>query len=333
MQMKSLGELKAVDLRTFWPGEASDFTPWLAQHENLKQLGAALGLIDLEPVQSEVSVGPFSADILAIEGSTGAYVVIENQLGRTDHDHLGKALTYSSALGAKTIVWVAATFTDEHRKALDWLNQNTTEDLAFFGVQVELWSIGDSLPAVRFNVVSRPSETLKQAVSQAHSDLTPAKRLQLEWWVAFRDALLNAKILASAQSPRPQYWYNIALGRAGIHLSAIANVEENRLGVRLYMQNRYGAAAALAQLETQKQAIEGEVGEPLLWNPNPDAIDKIVLLQRQADLHQRDQWPGYLKWLVDAVARMRKAFALRVKALQLEKSEESLEGETDGLGD
>jgi hypothetical protein len=292
--MKSLGELTAVDLRTVWPGEASDFTPWLAQPENLKRLGAALGL-ELEPVQSEVAVGPFSADILATEGSTGSYVVIENQLEKTDHDHLGKALTYSSALGAKTVVWVAATFTDEHRKALDWLNQNTTEDLEFFGVQVELWSIGDSLPAVRFNVVSRPSESLKQAVSQAHGDLPPAKRLQLEWWIAFREALLNSKVLASAQSPRPQYWYNVALGRAGIHLSAVANVEENWFGVRLYMQHKHGAAAALAQLEAQKQAIEGEVGERLSWNPNPEAIDKVILLQRQADLHHRDQWPGYLQ--------------------------------------
>jgi hypothetical protein len=327
--MKPLGELKSVDLRTVWPGEASDFTPWLAQPENLKQLGAALA-IELEPEQTEVSVGPFAADILAREVSTGSYVVIENQLGKTDHDHLGKALTYSSALGAKTIIWVAAVFTDEHRKALDWLNQNTIEELAFFGVQVELWSIGDSLPAVRFNVVSRPSEELRQAVSLAQGDLTPAKRLQLEWWVAFRDALLNAKVVTSAQSPRPQYWYNIAIGRAGIHLSAIANVEENRLGVRLYMQHSHGAASALAQLQVQKQAIEAEIGEPLVWNPNPDAIDKIILLQRQADLHQRDLWPGYLEWQVNAVARMRKAFASRVKMLQLDKGQGGPNPEANG---
>jgi hypothetical protein len=152
----------------------------------------------------------------------------------------------------------------------------------------------------------------------------------LEWWIAFKEAMLSAKIVASAQSPRPQYWYNIALGRAGIHLSATANVEENRLGVRLYMQNKYGAEAALAQLELQKKEIEADVGEPLLWNPNPEAIDKIVLLQRDADLHKSDLWPGYLQWQVDAVARMRKAFGARVKMLQLDKTEGGVDAEANG---
>lgn len=330
--MKVLGELKAVDLREVWPGEASDFTPWLAQDENLKQLGTAIGL-ELEPEQVEVAVGPFSADILAREASTSSYVVIENQLGKTDHDHLGKALTYSSALGAKTIVWVAGDFTDEHRKALDWLNENTIDGLAFFGVQVELWSINDSLPAVRFNVISRPSEAQRTIVSQAQGELTPGRRLQLEWWTAFREALLKAKVVPSAQSPRPQYWYNVALGRAGIHLSAIANVEANKLGVRVYMQGKHGAASALMQLEAQKQDIESEVGEQLHWNPNPDAIDKVILLQRQAEFSQRDRWAEYLQWQVNAVDRMRQAFAPRVKMLQLDKLPSGVDSEKLALQD
>jgi hypothetical protein len=299
-----------------WPNEAADFTPWLAHPDNIKRLGAAIGF-ELEVEHMEVAVGPFSADILARESATGNYVVIENQLGRTDHDHLGKCLTYAAALGAKTVVWVAATFTDEHRKTLDWLNGNSIEDFSFFGVQVELWAIDESKPAVRFNVVSRPAE-LRPGVVIANTELTPTTRLQLEWWTAFREALIVAKALPSVQTPRAKYWYNIALGKTGYHLSATANVDECLIGVRVYMMHRYGGEAALNQLLESHAEIEQAVGEPLLWNPNPEASDKVIVLKRKADIRIKDQWTDHLKWMVDAVVRLRKVFGPRIRALQLD---------------
>jgi hypothetical protein len=317
MNDASLGNLRPVDARTMWPNEAAHFTPWLAHPDNINRLGEAIGF-ELEVEHTEVAVGPFAADILARETATGNYVVIENQLNRTDHDHLGKSLTYAAALGAKTVVWVATEFTDEHRKTLDWLNDNSVEDLSFFGVQVELWAIDESKPAVRFNVVSRPTELLRPAKVAANAELTPTRRLQLEWWTAFRDALLAAKALPSAQSPRAQYWYNVALGKQGYHLSGTANVDECLIGVRVYMMHRYGADSALHQLLEHRSEIEKAVGEPLIWNPNPEASDKVILLQRKADIRIKDQWPDHLKWMVDAVVRLRKVFGPRIKALQLD---------------
>lgn len=143
-----LGEIEKLDVRNVWAHEASNFTPWLAEEENIARLGSAIGL-ELEVENTEVSVGPFSADILARDSGSSAYVIIENQLSKTDHDHLGKAITYAAGLNAGTIVWVAPEFTQEHRKAIDWLNDNSVGDVAFYGVQVELWTIDDSNSTLR----------------------------------------------------------------------------------------------------------------------------------------------------------------------------------------
>lgn len=314
---EKLGTLKRVDVRSLWPDEAADFTPWLAREENIARLGEALGL-ELEVEHTEVAVGPYSADILARDSGSGDPVVIENQLGKTNHDHLGKAITYAAALGASAVVWVAADFTEEHRKAVDWLNDNGSGDISFFGVRVELWQIDDSRPAVRFNVVGKPAEVAaKAALAVGTPELTEVRKLQLEWWTAFRQALVESKAVPSARAPRPQYWYDVPLGRAGIHLSNTANTYDNRIGVRVYLRQRHGGEAALAQLQEWKKEIESEIGQALQWNPNPDNRDKIIALYRDADLARRDKWPEYLQWMVDTTQRFRQAFGPRLKLLQL----------------
>jgi hypothetical protein len=146
--------MQRVDLREVWSNEGTDFTPWLARDENIELLGEALGLT-LEVEAQEKGVGPFRADILCKDADTNSWVLIENQLGRTDHVHLGQLLTYAAGLNAVTVVWIADTFTEEHRAALDWLNNITGEEFRFFGLEVELWRIGESPIAPKFNVVSK----------------------------------------------------------------------------------------------------------------------------------------------------------------------------------
>lgn len=128
-----LGRLERVELRNVWASEATDFTPWLARAENMSVLGEALN-IDLELEAQERSVGPFRADLLCKDIDTGRWVLIENQLERTDHTHLGQLLTYASGLDAVTIVWVAARFTEEHRSTLDWLNKITNDRFSLFRI-------------------------------------------------------------------------------------------------------------------------------------------------------------------------------------------------------
>ena len=313
-----LGEIQKVEPRQLWPNEAADFTPWLAREENLARLGAAIGL-ELEFENKEVAVGPYFADILARDTANGEYVVIENQLGKTDHDHLGKALTYAAVLDASAVVWIALLFADEHTKALDWLNDHTSDEVSFFGVRLELWSIDDSRPAIRFNLTSRPTEIVRDAAAlKAQGQLTPAKRLQLEWWTEFREALKEAGVVPSLQSPRPQGWYNVALGRSGIHLSVIAAAYEGRIGVRVYLRHKAGGDVALEQLLEQRSAIEEEIGAELQWNPRPENQDKVISVERPANLEDRGTWEEHMAWLVDMTHRFRGAFGPRVRKLDLE---------------
>ena len=155
--MSELGELQPVDIREIWTREDEDFTPWLFEQENLNRLASVLNM-EFKPVGKEVEVGQFYADILCRNTADNSLVVIENQLRGTDHKHLGQALTYAAGLKATTIIWISTVFTDEHCDVLDLLNAITNENYKFFGVEIELWQIGDSLPAPIFNIVSKPKD-------------------------------------------------------------------------------------------------------------------------------------------------------------------------------
>ena len=161
MATPNLAKIERVDLREAWPNEAVDFTPWLA--ENIAVLGEALGM-DLELQDTEAAVGGYSLDVLATDLNQNRPVIIENQLETTNHDHLGKLITYAAGYDANVVVWLTRDFRDEHRQALDWLNQRTGEETQFFGVVVELWRIGDSLPAPYFKAVATPNDWRKMQV-------------------------------------------------------------------------------------------------------------------------------------------------------------------------
>ncbi len=310
-----LGQLKKLKLRSVWNHEERDFTPWLSEEGHLSALSDALGM-DLQLERIEVPVGPYSADILARDVS-GEYVVIENQFGKTNHDHLGKLLTYGAILGASTVVWIAEHFTDEHRKTMDWLNEQTIDSLSMYAVQLEVLQIDDSPPAIRFNVISEPNQVVRAAVAAKSSGpLTEAQQTQLEFWTIFQKRLLEKKVIPSAQTPRPQYWFDVALGRSNITLSNILDTYAGRVGVRVYLGNKI-ADSALAQLEADKVAIEKEIGAKLLWNPTPEKRDKVIALYRKVDLADRESWPEYCDWLVEHVRKFRKAFMPRVKKLEL----------------
>lgn len=148
-----LGKLKEIkDLRKVWAHEALDFTPWLAEEENLSELADAVGL-EITLDETESSVGDFSVDIFAKETGTDRKIIIENQLEDTNHDHLGKLITYASGKDAEIIIWVVKRAREEHRSAVEWLNNHTDENIGFFLVEIKLYQIGESQIAPKFNVI------------------------------------------------------------------------------------------------------------------------------------------------------------------------------------
>jgi hypothetical protein len=319
MSVNDLGKLVRIDLRDVWSSESSHFTPWLAREENLLTLGEALGL-ELEFEAQEKAVGPFRADILCKDIGTGAWVLIENQLERTDHAHLGQLLTYASGLEAVTIVWIAARFTEEHRSTLDWLNRITDETFRFFGVEVELWRIGGSPAAPRFNIVSKPNNWNKLVTQAARAiddgELTSTKTLQVAYWGALGGLLVaNGGSLARERKPQPQSWMSYSIGRSGFGLNASMARPKRQVRAELYMSNP-NAKAFFHLLHAQQADIEAELGYKLFWEELPEGKDtRISVALDEVDPANQADWVRQHEWLVARLNEFYRVFVNRVRML------------------
>jgi len=223
MSQINIGQLKKIDLREVWKSEPGDFTPWLAREDNIKLLGDTIG-IELEVEAQEKAVGPFSADILCKDMINDHWVLVENQLERTDHTHLGQLMTYAAGLDAVTIIWIAQRFTDEHRAAVDWLNEISAEGFNFFGLEIELWQIGNSAQAPKFNIVCKPNNWSRTVRSTRETgNLTDTQKLQLEFFAQYK-AYLDENTSIKSTNPQPRHYMNHSLGRSGFNLSSIASI-------------------------------------------------------------------------------------------------------------
>jgi hypothetical protein len=320
VNQKPLGTLSAVELREYWPDEAKNFTPWL--EHNIGLLGEALGL-DLEVVERERSVGPFSADLVCKNTADGTLLLVENQLEKTDHSHLGQILTYAGGLDAMSVVWVARRFTEEHRAAVDWLNRATRDDYSFFGVEIELWRIGESHPAPRFNLVSMPNDWSKIVKSVSVGDsLTDTGRAQVAFWEAFRTHLQDRGSALKAGKAQPQSWLNLSVGRSGFVLSAIAsrfdvesNAWEGVLRAELVLE-RDSDRHYFRQLQAQKEEIHSEVDEPLVWHDPPDTKSCKVYFKTTADVTDESSWSKQHDWLRSHLERLDTVFRKRIQRLE-----------------
>lgn len=313
MTKPNLGALEIVDLRDIWKDEARDFSPWLAQPEHLALLGQTIGL-ELELSEQEAAVGDFAADLLCKSIADDTWVLIENQIEKTDHRHLGQILTYAAGLDAKTIIWIAARFTDEHRAAFDWLNDHTNEDVSFFGLEVEIWKIGDSLPAPKFNIVSKPNDWSRNVKTTATAgEMTDTKRRQLEFWREYKSWAEETQGLR-LQDARPQHWLLMTIGRTGFHVSAIITSEKPELRVELTL-NSSQAKQQFVALEKHKESVQARVDLPLQWVSSEGTKSAKVYVRQSGDFADQAQRKNHFEWLAKYMKIFRNVFSPLVKQI------------------
>ena len=307
--MPNLGTIRKItDLRTIWPHEAHDFTKWLAKEENLAALSDAIG-IDIVLTETESSVGSFNVDIFATEEGTSRKIIIENQLEDTNHDHLGKIITYASGKGAEIIVWIVKRARDEHRQAVEWLNQHTDENIGFFLVEIELWAIDDSLPAPKFNVIERPNDWAK--TMKAVEGLSETKKLQLEFWSAFTDYASHNPAIQQhfkKRKPQAQHWYSQSVGSALYEVNFLVNSQKKNIGADIYIWNN---KELFEHFRKHRQEIEQELGFKAEWIEATKACR--ILVSHNGDIKKTESWPHLFDWFCTILPKL-KAVAKKYEA-------------------
>lgn len=309
------GEIQKVPLREMWPHEASDFTPWLA--ENIDELGKALGM-DLEVIEQEASVGDFSLDILAKDLGTSHSVIIENQLTQTDHDHLGKLITYSAGFNATTVIWISEAIREEHRQALDWLNQRTDSETSFFGVVVEVIKIDNSKPAFNFKLVASPNEWQKNKKRKAQSSSISTKGEKYKiYFQSLIDTLRETHRFTSAKAGQPQNWYSFSSGVSGIYYGAnFAQGGKARVELYIDLGDQDKNKFIFDELIKNKDNIENDFGVQISWERLDDKRASRLAVYMDGSIDDSDSNLESIQlWHIDNLLKLKKVFGGKISSL------------------
>jgi len=301
-----LSRITKVNPREVWKHEAHDFTQWLVKKDNIEILAEELEL-SFDHVVAEAAAGRYNVDVVADETDLKCKVIIENQLEATDHKHLGQILTYASAYDASVIIWVVTDYTEEHRQAIDWFNRNMHAGISFFLVQVEVYRIGDSDAAPKFNVICEPNNWSKTIKSSSSGDVVSAtKLLQMEFWEGLKSyAAEQSMVVNLSRTPRPQHWFSIAIGSSRCGLSLTLNTQKERLGCELYIADD---SKLYQRLAADKNLIENKLGETLEWLELPEATASRILLLKDGNPKNREEWGKYYQWYCQQINAFYKTF-------------------------
>ncbi len=302
----NLGKLKEIkDLRKVWPHEALDFTPWLAEEDNLMLLSDAVG-IDITVDETESSVGNFNVDIYATEIGTERKIIIENQLEDTNHDHLGKLITYASGKSADVVIWVVKRAREEHRSAIEWLNNHTDENIAFFLIEIKLYQIGDSDIAVKFEIVEKPNDWAKEIKRNTNS--RPILQKRYDYWQAFNDYAFSKSSFSKAFNKRKastDHWMTMSVGSSACSISLLQIRKNNCVGVEWYISDDKDLYHSFY---ANKDFIEKEIGILLEWRELPNKKASRIIATHTVDFEDVENWTEQFDWIIDVAMRMRKTF-------------------------
>lgn len=292
-----LGRLEKIELREVWRHEALDFTRWLAKKENIALLSKEVG-IDIEVIQTEMSVGRYNVDIYARDTESNKKIVIENQLENTNHDHLGKMLVYAAGLDADIAIWVVKDVNEEHRQAVEWLNDNSFEKINIFLVKVELWQIDNSPIAPKLQVICEPNNWAKVLKQQSKDNITDLELKQMEYWQGFVDYAKSKDKTYISQRPSIYNWYVIRIGSSDYKIKLVHSVNSDMIRCQLEIFND----DIYKKLEQYKNEIDSKING-LEWEYLEDRkVNRI-----SCSNNSKDNDSSYV-WLLDMVDRFKEVF-------------------------
>ena len=304
--LSKLSKLEEIeDLRTVWPHEAQDFTPWLAKEENIEILSDAIG-IDISINETESSVGDFSLDVLASEVGTDKKIIIENQLEDTNHDHLGKLITYASGKSANIIIWLVKHAREEHKAAIEWLNNHTDDEIGFFLCEIKLYRIGNSDPAVNFEVVEKPNDWTKEIKKKNNINETQQQRY--DYWVAFQNHAFQDKEFSknfSRRSPSFDHWMNYSIGSSKYLISVAQLHSRNEITVEFNINED---KELFRSLFANKESIEKECELNFEWKELPEKKASRIITKCNVDFKDKAQWNNQFEWTMNAMLKIKKVF-------------------------
>ncbi len=311
--MSEFGKLKKVPLRDVWSHEAVDFTPWLAS--NITALGEVLGM-DLELTEKEASVGDFSLDLLAKDLGSSRKVIIENQLTPTDHDHLGKLLTYAAGFDASIVIWVSEIVRDEHRQALEWLNQRTDTETQFFAVVVEVLRIDQSKPAFNFKPVVLPNEWQKSKRQKTSSANTSPKGEKYRvYYQTLIDELRENHRFTGARVGQPQNWYSFSSGIQGVVYSAVF-AQRGKVRAEIYIDrgDQEKNKTLFEALKLREREITAHYGAPFEWERLDEKRASRIAIYREGMIESSDSdLEEIRKWHIENLLRIKEVFTPEIE--------------------
>lgn len=309
-----ISKRQQVSLREVWPLETS-FSDWLVSEAGLSLIAEDIG-IEVEDPRRECRPGDFRCDVVGHAlGDENHVIVIENQYGKTDHDHLGKMLTYAAVHAATTGIWLTERVSEDHRQVIDWLNNITPPNVNFFLAEIKAYRIDDSPVAPQLDVVCRPNLEVKSTRENISEVEKEGRHWRKELWEDVLNYIKEQNPPFNVQSPGSGQWTAIALGRGGFFVGLLLLQSQGKICCDLVM-NPPWKEAAFAQIERDKAAIEAELGAALEWINNPNV--GLARLRLTTDLDPRNDTDreAIKKWMYEKAVLFHRVFAPRVRSLQ-----------------
>ena len=302
----AIGKLEEVDIRKLWKHEQYDFSEWLSKKENIENLNDILGLT-LVDISKETYVGSYRCDLFAKDETTGIKVIIENQLEMSNHDHLGKIITYASGLDAKVVVWIVKEAREEHRSAIEWLNNNTNSNINFFLIEIHAYKIGNSDNAPMFQVIEQPNDFIKNNKSTNSSDtMNKSQSQRVEFWNQFNNVLVERGKPFNVRKATTDHWYNVAIGTSDAHIDITLVNKDSVIGVELYITDNKDLFDKLYQ---KKDEIESNLGFKLDWRRlNNSKASRIVTFIKGLNFDNHSNYNELMNKTIDLAVLMRDTF-------------------------